>query len=379
MRVKCSAKTVAPSVCVKETLTPCRDRGIVAQFPRRKTIPMKLYLALFAFLLLPIFSSGQSAAPAKSAPPLATVDGQPLTDEDLAPYVQSQLRPLREQEYQIKKKALDTLITQRVLEAEAKKKGLTTDKLLEQEVDAKVAEPTDVELNAIYVVQKEQINRPFEEIKTQLQQSLKKAKIQQARQEYSAHLREHAKVAVLLGPPRVQVGFDPARVRGNPKAKVMIVEFSDFQCPYCGQVEATLKNVLAKHEGTVALAFRDMPIPQIHPLAQGAAEASRCAGEQGKYWEYHDLLFADQGSLDRNGLVAKAAKLQLDAKQFDGCLSAEKYKAQVQQDNQEGLRVGVTGTPGFFINGIFMSGALPEATFEKAIEEQLATSPSPKS
>jgi len=336
---------------------------------------MKLHSALFAFLLLPIFSSGQSAPPSKQS--LATVDGQPLTDEDLAPYVQSQLRPLREQEYQIKKKALDTLITQRILEAEAKKTGLTREKLLEQEVDAKVAEPTDVELNAIYAVQKEQINRPFEEVKTQLQQSLKKAKIQQARQEYSARLREQAKVAVLLGPPRVQVGFDPARVRGNPKAKVMIVEFSDFQCPYCGQVEATLKNVLAKHEGNVALAFRDMPISQIHPFAQGAAEASRCAGEQGKYWEYHDLLFADQDSLDRNGLIAKAAKLQLDAKQFEACVSSEKYKAQVQQDNQEGLRAGVSGTPGFFINGIFMSGAQPEASFGKVIEEQLTISPKP--
>jgi len=340
---------------------------------------MKLYSALFAFLLFPIFSSGQSSVPPKNTAPLATVDGQPLTDEDLAPYVQSQLRPLREQEYQIKKKALDTLITQRILEVEAKKKGLTTDKLLEQEVDAKVAEPTDVELNAIYAVQREQINRPFEEVKTQLQQALKKAKIQQARQEYSAHLREHAKVAVLLGPPRVQVGFDPARVRGNPKAKVMIVEFSDFQCPYCGQVEATLKNVLARHEGTVALAFRDMPISQIHPFAQGAAEASRCAGEQGKYWEYHDLLFGDQNSLDKSGLIAKAAKLQLDAKQFDACVSSEKYKAQIQQDNQEGLRAGVSGTPGFFINGIFMSGAQPEASFEKVIEEQLAATTSPKS
>jgi len=342
---------------------------------------MKLYSALFAFLLSPILCLGQASVSVspKSTPPLATVDGQPVMDEDIAPYVQGQLRPLREQEYQIKKKALDTLITQRILEGEAKKKGVTTDKLLEQEVDAKVAEPADGELNAIYAMQKEQINRPFEEVKTQLQQSLKKARIQQARQEYSAHLREHAKVAVLLGLPRVQIGFDPARVRGNPNAKVMIVEFSDFQCPYCGQVEATLKKVLAKHEGVVALAFRDMPISQIHPFAQGAAEASRCAGEQGKYWEYHDLLFGDQNGLDRNGLLAKAVKLQLDAKQFDACVSSEKFKAQVQQDNQEGMRVGVTGTPGFFINGIFMSGAQSEAVFEKAIEDQLATAAAPKS
>src|SRR6266481_6761436 len=115
---------------------------------------MKLHSALCAFFLFPMFCLGQSSGPAKSALPLATVDGQAVTDEDLAPYVQSQLRPLREQEYQIKKKALDTLITQRILEAEAKKKGLTTDKLLEQEVDAKVAEPNDVELNAVYAIQK---------------------------------------------------------------------------------------------------------------------------------------------------------------------------------------------------------------------------------
>ena len=339
---------------------------------------MKRFIGILASLILPVAGAAQSPASAKSQEPLATVNGQKLTDEDLAPYVQSQLRPLREQEYQIKKKALDNLISQKLVEAEAKKTGVTAEKLYEQEVDAKVPEPTDAELNAIYAVQKDQINRPFEEVKAQLSQNLKRAKIQQARQEYSAHLRDQAKIAVLLSPPRVQVGFDPARVRGNPKARVMIVEFSDFQCPYCGQVEATLKDVLAKHQDTVALAFRDLPLTQIHPFAQGAAEAARCAGEQGKFWEYHDLLFGDQGSLDHNGLIAKAAKLQLNAKQFDACISSEKYKAQIQQDDQEGMRAGVSGTPGFFINGIFMSGAQPESAFEKAIEEQLATPATPK-
>ena len=349
---------------------------------------MKLLSALFAFLLFPILSLGQasvsvsvvpkSTPPPKSAAPLATVDGQPITEDDLLPQVEGPLRPVRDQEYQIKKKALDTLITQRIVDMEAKKKGVSADKLYEQEVDAKVAEPTDVELKAIYAVQKEQ-NRPFEEVKPQLTQTLKRARIQQARQEYSARLREQAKVAVMLNPPRVDVAFDPARVRGNPKAKVMIVEFSDFQCPYCGQVEGTLKTVLAKHEGNVALAFRDMPLSQIHPFAYGAAEASRCAGEQGKFWEYHDLLFGDQAGLDRNGLIAKAAKLQLDAKQFDTCISSEKYKAQIQQDNQEGTRVGVNGTPGFFINGVFLNGAQPEFAFEKMIEEQLSALATPKS
>ena len=302
------------------------------------------------------------------------IDGQAINDDDLLPYVQAQLRPLREQEYQIKKKALDNLINQRLLEAAAKKKDLSTEKLLEQEVDSKVAEPTEAELNTIYTMQKDQINRPFEEVKVQLQQNLKRAKIQQGRQDYYMGLREQAKVSVLLGPPRAEVGIDPARVRGNPKARVMIVEFTDFQCPYCGEAEATLKSVLAKHEGVVALAFRDLPLTQIHPQAMMAAEAARCAGEQGKFWEYHDLLFANQNKLDRPGLLEKAHTLNLDEKQFDSCLSSEKYKAQIQQDSQEGMRNGVSGTPGFFINGIFMSGAQPEMVFEKSIQEQLSAS-----
>jgi protein-disulfide isomerase len=340
---------------------------------------MKRHIALFASLSFPIFCLGQSSVPPKSTPPLATVDGQPITEDDLLPQVQGQLRPLRDQEYQIKKKGLDYLISQKVLEAAAKQKGLTAEQLLAQEVDTKVPEPTDAELQAVYAVQKDQFNRPFEEVKAQLQQSLKRAKTQQARQEYTARLREQAKVAINLQPPKVEVGIDPARVRGNPKAKIMIVEFSDFQCPYCSGVQGTLKNVLAKHQDDVAIAFRDMPIAQIHPFAQGAAEAARCAGEQGKFWEYHDLLFADQSKLDRSGLLDKARSLRLDEKQFDACLSSGKYKDQIQRDLQEGMRAGITGTPGFVINGAFLSGNQSESTFEQIIQQQLAAPPPPKS
>lgn len=318
-----------------------------------------------------------SANPAKTGPPLATVDGQPITEEDLAPLVEGQLRSVREQEYQIKKKALDNLISQRILEAEAKKKGLTTDKLLEQEVDAKIPESTDVELRTIYLVQKDQQGRSFEESRILLQSTLRNAKIQQARQEYSARLRDQAKIAVLLDPPRMKVNFDATRVRGNPKAKVMIVEFSDFQCPYCRQVTTTVKNVLAKHPDQVALAFRDFPLSSIHAQAYGAAEASRCALEQGKFWEYHDLLFADQGALEKAGLLASAKKLQLDEKQFDTCLSSGKFKAQIEQDTADGRRAGVTGTPGFFINGVFLSGAQPESAFEALIKDELAAAARP--
>ena len=311
---------------------------------------------------------------ARQKQPLAVVAGQPIYDDDLLPFVQAQVFQLRVQEYEVKSKALENLVNQKLLEAEAKKKGIPTEKVLAQEVDAKVPEPTEAELQALYIVQKEQLRRSFDEIKAQLQQLLKQAKVQQARQDYYKRLREQAGVSILLKKPKVEVAYDPARLRGDPKAPVVIVEFSDFQCPYCQAVAPTLKKLLAKYEGRVSLAYLDLPLRDIHPQAQLAAEASRCAGEQGKFWEYHDLLFANQSKLDRPGLVELAHGLKLDEKQFDSCLSSGKYAAQIEQDRQLGLRAGVSGTPGFFINGSLLSGNQPQDAFEKLIQAELAAS-----
>ncbi len=328
------------------------------------------------FLLLgSVAYVAKTLSQAKQKEPLAVVAGQPITEDDLLPYVQGQLRPLREQEYQIKKKALENLVNQKLLEAEAKKKGVSTDELLQKDVDSKVAPLTDTELKAAYDGLRDKPDRRFEEVKSQLEQTLNQLKIQQTRQEYFFHLRNQAKVSILLKPPRADVGPDPSRVRGNPKARVMIVEFSDFQCPYCSQVQSTLRNLLAKHEGKVALSFRDLPVQKLHPQAESAAGAARCAGDQGKFWEYHDLLFSGQNKLDRAGLLEKAHSLKLNEKQFESCLSNEKYKAQIQQDYQDGLRAGVSGTPGFFINGVYVDGNQPESTFEKVIQEQLSAPP----
>ncbi len=328
---------------------------------------------VFVFLLLgSVASVAQTVGQAKQKEPLAVVGGQPIYDDDLVPFVQAQVFQLRLQEYEVKSKALENLVNQMLLEAEAKKKGIPTEKVLEQEVDAKVSEPSEAELQALYIVQKEQLRKSFDEIKAQLQQLLKQAKLQQARQDYYKRLREQAAVSIFLQKPKVEVAYDPARLRGNPMAPVVIVEFSDFQCPYCRSVQPTLKNLLAKYEGRVSLAYRDLPLREIHPQAQLAAEASRCAGEQGKFWEYHDLLFENQNKLNREGLVEQARSLKLDEKQFDSCLSSGKYNAQIEQDRQLGLRAGVSGTPGFIINGNLLTGNLPQDAFEKAIQAELA-------
>jgi protein-disulfide isomerase len=334
-------------------------------------------ILLFVFLLCNATGSeAQTSIQAKKREPLASIAGRAIYDDDLIPSVQAQLFQLRLQEYEVKIRALENLVNEKLLETEAKKKGMSGQKVLEQEVDGKVAEPTEAELQALYIVQKEQLNRSYDEIKPQLLQLLKKAKIQEAREDYYQSLRKQAGVSIFLSKPKVEVAYDPARLRGNPKAPVVIVEFSDFQCTYCQSVQPTLKNLLTKYEGRVNLGYRDLPVRDIHPQAQLAAEAARCAGEQGQFWEYHDLLFANQNKLDNPGLVELARGLKLDEKQFDSCLSSGKYTQKIEEDRQAALRAGVSGTPGFFINGNMLSGNVPQDSFEKIIQAELAVSKS---
>jgi len=151
----------------------------------------------------------------------------------------------------------------------------------------------------------------------------------------------------------------------------MIVEFSDYQCPYCHQVEPTVKDLLAKYGDNVSFSYRDFPLASIHQNAMIAAEASRCAEEQGKFWEYHDQLFT-ASSLEKNSLIEYARNLKLDDKQFESCLTTEKYKADIDKDELEGRNAGVNGTPGFFINGVFVNGAQPKEAFTNVIDDELS-------
>ena len=202
---------------------------------------------------------------------------------------------------------------------------------------------------------------------------LEQTELPQNRQDYLKRVREHLEMPASLQQAKTDVSFDPARLRGSPHVPVIIIEFSDFQCPLCRKVQPTLKSLLAKYEGRVSLAYRDFPLRGMHGQAELGAESSRCAGEQGKFWEYHDLLFDNPDKLNQNGLLELARNAKLGEKQFDSCLSSGKYRSQVERDLQDGIRAGVMGTPGIFINGILLSGAQPEAAFEQVIESELAS------
>ena len=332
----------------------------------------KVPVLLFICAFMASTSMSQKVETHQLKEPAATVGDETIYDQDLTPTVEGQLLSLRNQEYEIKRKGLDSLIEQKLLESAAKKKGLTTDKLLQQEVESKVQEPSDAEIEGFYLAQRDRLNRPLDDaLKTQLRASIKQAQTRQLREDYIKQLRSDSKVAVFISPPRVQVASDPKRLRGNPNSPVTIVEFSDYQCPYCHQAESTVQEVLAKYGDKVSLSYRDFPLTAIHSQAMIAAEASHCAEEQGEFWEYHDQLFKAT-KLEKDDLIAYARNLKLDEKQFESCLTNDKYKNEIEQDLEEGRRAGVTGTPGFFINGIEVSGARPNSEFAKIIDDELA-------
>jgi len=312
-----------------------------------------------------------TVAAQNSQKPVATVNGEPIYEQELMPVAGPSLLELRNQEYKLKSDALDKLVLKKLLEAEAKKKGVTAEDLLKKEVDSRIAEPSDDEAKGYYLAGKNTTTLPFDQVKSQIKRLLKTSEIDQAREQYVDSLRAKAKVTVLLRPPKLEIGYDAARVRGDARAPVTIVEFADFECPYCKSAQATLNGLLTKYQGQIKLAYRDFPLRALHPDAEIAAEAGRCAAEQGKFWEYHDALYADQKKLSRSDLLETARRLGLEEKSLESCLASGRVKGPIEQDLQEGSEAGVGGTPGFFINGVFLNGAVPAVEFERIIAREL--------
>ncbi len=171
---------------------------------------------------------------------------------------------------------------------------------------------------------------------------------------------------------RSEVSVQGAPFKGAEKAAVTIVEFSDFHCPFCRQVIPTLAQLELQYGEKIKLVFRDFPIESLHPGATKAHEAARCANEQGKFWPYHDKLFASPPSSTPEVFKALAKEVGLDAVAFESCLSSGKFLAAIKVDMEEGNRVGVSGTPAFFINGRQISGAQPLEAFTRVIDDELA-------
>ena len=316
----------------------------------------------------------KAAAPAApAAGTVAVVDGKPITAADLEALAGSQLAQLRAQEYQIKRRALDELIARRLAEKEAAARGISTDELMRTEIEAKVPAITEAEQKAFYEQNKARLgNTPEADALKQIEAYLRQQKVRERQVAFVNDLKSKTPVRVMLEPPRVAVATgadDP--VKGVAAAPVTIVEFSDFQCPFCSRVNPTLKQVEDKYGDKVRVIFRNFPLSQIHPNAAKAAEAAACAADQGKFWEMHDKLFANQQKLAVEDLKVHATDLGLKADVFNQCLDSGKKEAEVKKDVDDGTSYGLTGTPAFFINGRLISGAQPLEAFTSLIDEEL--------
>jgi protein-disulfide isomerase len=316
----------------------------------------------------------------------AQVNGQDITGKDVmdkVPNLKSDLNEIRRNEYEAKKRATDELVQQRLVEDEAKKQGVTVDKLLSQFESLKDKDVSKEDIATFLKQRNIDEKRLTKQEKDSVPQIIKMQRVYEARQKYVADLRSKANVKFLLTKPeepKVDVNVGSGTPMGPASAKVTIVEFSDFQCPFCSRGRQRVDEIKAKYGDKVKVYFRNFPLEQIHPQAFHAAEAAACALEQGKFWEYHNQLFDHQSmyqekdivkNLDKNFInLAKEAKL--DEKAFAECLKSGKHAAELRHDMEEAQKYGVNSTPTFFVNGHAVRGAQPIEAFSEIIDEELS-------
>jgi protein-disulfide isomerase len=326
----------------------------------------KVAAILAVCLLATIYLPAQQS---ENTEPVAEVKGHKLTIADLEQREGDKLLQARYQFYLTERKALDDLIDDQLLQDEAKRQNLTLDQLLEKKVYSEVKDPTEDQLRVYYEGIGESQDT-YEQVRQQILDHIRELRRNKARIAYVDNLRRQAQISILLMPPEeiIDVGKDASL--GPKNAPVTLVEFADYECPYCEKVTPQLQQVLKEYGNSVSFVFKDFPLP-MHHKAQKAAEAARCAGDQGKFWEYHDILFNSR-LLGVADLKNHARVLKLDGDRFDKCLDDGAKAGVVKSDFEEGKRLGLTGTPSFFVNGHFFSGSVDYALLKQMIDQQLA-------
>lgn len=319
---------------------------------------------------------GVSAPPSTSSGDtsqvVAEVDGTPITRGDLDKKAAEPLLAIRQQEYETLRRALDEVITDRLMEKEAAARKVTKEALLKSEVEDLVPAPDPAKLDALYEQHKHRFGgKSREQMGPEIARAVRQQELSARRQAFAEELRSKAKVRVALDPPRAHVVIPAgAPALGPASAPVTIVEFSDYQCPYCKRAQGVVDELVAKYKDKIRLVHRDFPLDN-HPGAVPAARAARCADEQGNFWDYHRGLLLTPGDFSDEDLRSRAASLGLDASKFDTCLKSDRHDAAIRASVEDGQRIGVTGTPAFFINGRMLFGAQPIQKFEEVIDAEL--------
>jgi protein-disulfide isomerase len=344
---------------------------------------MKLILGVLSIAVLLTFSACSDSTskpsylfkPAAKEGLAAKVGEIEVTNAELQDGIESELFEAESKVFEIKFNRLKGLLLQKFMDKDPRKKGLSNDEFLEKFI-AKEVVISEKEIDAFIKDQ----NIPAEHINPQVREKIKSylgmERKKEAVDNWIAEQTKKSPVEVYMPRPRrptfpVEVGTAP--VSGGKDAKVTIVEFSDFQCPFCAKGADLLKEIKKKYGNKVKIAFKNFPLP-FHNHAETAAVASLCANEQGAdyFWKLHDAMFENQDALDPEGLKKTATKIGLKAEAFEKCLTENKHLAQVRADMEEGKKIKVKSTPTFFINGQLINGAQPLEVFSEIIDEQLA-------
>lgn len=305
---------------------------------------------------------------------IATVGTTSFTRAQVEDKARAKLIELDNQRYEALKEALDEMVAEELIKQEAKDRNMSMDALQKAEIDDKVKPPSDEEVQKVYDENKAQLKgQTLEQIKPQILQYLDNQRKQERLAAFIGELKAKHKTTIAIKPPVIEVATAGRPERGGgAKAPVTIIEFSDYQCPFCKRGEDSINQVMKAYGDKIRLVYRDYPLP-MHSMARPASEAAACANAQGKFWEYHAKLFDNQTSLSDDKFKQLAKDVGLDQAKFDECLAKKPFGAKIDEDVAAGSKVGVNGTPAFFINGRMLSGAQPFEKFKEVIDEELGS------
>jgi protein-disulfide isomerase len=302
---------------------------------------------------------------------IVEINGAKITLNEFEQKSPTALFQARNSFYEAQKKAIDAFVEDYLVQQQAKKENLTVIQLFEKHVSSKVAkDPSDEALRVYY--EGVDTTEPFEGVRDRIIAALRERRITKIRNAYIQSLREQANIVVRVSPPRAAIATKDLTVRGTANAPVTLVEYADYECPYCQQIKPVIEKLQADFQGKLAFVYKDLPL-NIHANAQKAAEATRCAESQGKYWEFHDALYAKK-QLDVAGLKATARDLKLDVNAFDKCLDSGEKAQVVRTHMAEAQSLALQGTPTFFVNGRQVGGNVTYESLRAMIEEELKDS-----
>lgn len=313
--------------------------------------------------------------PAPSNGAMFKVGEEIINEAEFNKGIESDLYEAEMKVYEIKFGRLQGMLLEKFMNQDPQKKGLSNDEYLDKYI-AKDIKVSDKDIEKFIVdrqVPKDQVNP---EIKERIKQYIEMEKKKEAVDKWLGEKITKAKVEVYLKKPErptFKVDVVAAPIKGNKDAKVTIVEYSDFQCPFCAKATKVVEEIQKKYGSKVKIAFKHFPLP-FHNQARLASEASLCANEQSSnlFWKMHDAMFADQTKLDRQNLIATAKKVGVKEDMFVKCLDSKKYSANVDTDVAEGQELSIKSTPTFFVNGKLITGAQPLEVFSEVIDEELA-------